>query len=300
VQLFTQGDAELEVRVSLPREDRHRLTSLHVCPSMAPSGELLPLSTVANIESRRGIDKINHVNGVQTVAVRAYPDKSITTADAVIKELEAEVIRDCPQVGRAVGQGLLGQRQSKLLTEMFVGFLITLALIYIILAWILHSLAWPLAIMFAIPFGLTGALLGLWGMGFNITPLAFLGIFTLTGVIVNDSIILVTAYRDHRRAGMDADEAIVEAVRQRLRPVLLTSLTTGLGLVPMMLETSLMGAAFIPLAVVICFGMLYGTVLILLVIPAILSALEACERALQRLQTRAEALKKPALGAPVS
>jgi multidrug efflux pump subunit AcrB len=172
VQLFTQGDAELEVRVSLPREDRHRLTSLSRLPVMAPSGELLPLSTVANINSRRGIDKINHVDGVQTVAVRAYPDKSITTADAVIKELEAEAI---PAIAREwgvrSGKGFWADSQSKLLTEMFVGFLITLALIYIILAWILHSLAWPLAIMFAIPFGLTGALLGLWGMGFNITPL---------------------------------------------------------------------------------------------------------------------------------
>jgi multidrug efflux pump subunit AcrB len=137
-------------------------------------------------------------------------------------------------------------------------------------------------------------------MGFNITPLAFLGIFTLTGVIVNDSIILVTAYRDHRNAGMDADQAITEAVRQRLRPVLLTSLTTGLGLVPMMLETSLMGAAFIPLAVVICFGMLYGTGLILLVIPAILSALETCEHRLAALRDRAEALKTPTLGAELS
>jgi multidrug efflux pump subunit AcrB len=121
---------------------------------MAPSGELLPLSTVANINSRRGIDKINHVDGVQTVAVRAYPDKSITTADAVIKELEAEAI---PAIAREwgvrSGKGFWADSQSKLLTEMFVGFLITLALIYIILAWILHSLAWPLAIMFAIPFG---------------------------------------------------------------------------------------------------------------------------------------------------
>ena len=154
--------------------------------------------------------------------------------------------------------------------------------------------------MFAIPFGLTGALLGLWGMGFNITPLAFLGIFTLTGVIVNDSIILVTAYRDYRQAGKSADEAIEEAVRQRLRPVLLTSLTTGLGLVPMMLETSLMGAAFIPLAAVICFGMLYGTLLILLVIPAILSSLETIEHKWHGLRERADALKIPAPGAQTS
>jgi multidrug efflux pump subunit AcrB len=298
IQLFTEGDTELEVRVSLPSEDRHRLTSLARLPIVAPTGEMLPLSTVATIDSRRGIDKINHVNGVQTVAIRAYPDKAITTADAVIKELEAEAMPAiASKWGVSPGKGFWANAQSDLLRELFLGFLITLALIYIILAWILHSLSWPLAIMFAIPFGLTGALLGLWLMGFNITPLAFLGIFTLTGVIVNDSIILVTAYRDHRQAGMNADQAITEAVRQRLRPVLLTSLTTGLGLVPMMLESSLMGAAFIPLATVICFGMLYGTVLILLVIPAILSALETCELGWRRLQNRAEALKISAPGA---
>jgi multidrug efflux pump subunit AcrB len=298
VQLFTEGDAELEVRVSLPREDRYRLTTLARLPIVAQNGETLPLSTVATIQSRRGIDKINHVNGVQTVAIRAYPDKSVTTADAVIKELEAEAVPAiASKWGVSAGRGFWATAQSDMLNEMFIGFLITLALIYIILAWILHSLAWPVAIMFAIPFGLTGAFLGLWAMGFNITPMAFLGIFTLTGVIVNDSIILVTAYRDHRLGGMNADEAIVEAVRQRLRPVLLTSLTTGLGLVPMMLETSLMGEAFIPLATVICFGMLYGTVLILLVIPAILSALETVHNNWLDLQRRAEQLKQPALGA---
>jgi len=273
------------------------MTTLARLPIMAEGGETLPLSSIATIHSRRGIDKINHVNGVQTVAVRAYPDKSITTADAVIKELEAEVLPAiASKWGVSSGKGFWANAQSELLQEMLVGFLITLALIFIILAWVLHSLAWPLAIMFAIPFGLTGALLGLWLMGFNITPMAFLGIFTLTGVIVNDSIILVTAYRDHRHEGMEADEAIVEAVRQRLRPVLLTSLTTALGLVPMMMETSLMGAAFIPLAVVICFGMLYGTVLILLVILAILSGLETMELRWKALQARAEQLKTPTLG----
>lgn len=301
IQLFTEEDAELEVRVSLPSEDRHRLTSLARLPVMTSDGEVLPLSTLASIQSRRGIDKINHVNGVQTVAVRAYPDKSVTTADAVINELEADVMAPIARKwGVSHGKGFWANEQSELLREMFIGFLITLALIYIILAWTLHSLSWPLAIMFAIPFGLTGALFGLWVMGFNITPLAFLGIFTLTGVIVNDSIILVTAYRHHREAGMDADQSIIEAVRQRLRPVLLTSLTTGLGLVPMMLETSLMGEAFIPLATVICFGMLYGTGLILLVIPAILSALDTCESSWHRLKNRAEKLNTPALGAPIS
>ncbi|RMA77669.1 efflux RND transporter permease subunit [Umboniibacter marinipuniceus] len=278
VQLFTEGDNELEVRVSLPRDERRRLSSLSKLPIVAANGEILPLATVASISSRRGIDRINHVDGVQTVSIRAYPDKSITTSDAVINELEAGPLQEIAQkYGIQSGKGFWAGSQTRLLQEMQIGFLITLILIFIILAWILQSASWPLAIMAAIPFGLTGAFFGLFVMGFNITPMAFLGIFTLTGVIVNDSIILVTSYKEHREAGLCADDALVEAVRNRLRPVILTSLTTGLGLVPMMMETSLMGEAFIPLATVICFGMLYGTVLILLVIPAMLSALDTIQ-----------------------
>jgi multidrug efflux pump subunit AcrB len=288
VQLFTEGDQEMEVRVSLPREERQRLSSLSRLPIVLNSGEVLPLATVATIASRRGIDRINHVDGVQTVSIRAYPDKSITTADAVINELEAGPLQEIAQkYGIQSGKGFWAGSQERLLQEMQIGFVITLALIFIILAWILQSASWPLAIMAAIPFGLTGAFFGLFIMGYNITPMAFLGIFTLTGVIVNDSIILVTSYKEHRDSGLGADDALEQAVRSRLRPVVLTSLTTGLGLVPMMMETSLMGQAFIPLAAVICFGMLYGTVLILLVIPSILSALDTIKLKLQATHARA-------------
>ena len=101
-----------------------------------------------------------------------------------------------------------------------------------------------------------------------------MGVFTLTGVIVNDSIILITSYRDARERGLDAHAALEEACATRLRPVILTSLTTTFGLGPLMLESSPMGEVMVPLAVVICFGLLYGTTLILFVIPTILSVLE--------------------------
>jgi len=293
VQLFTLDDREIEVRVSLPRIERARLSSLSKLPIVSPSGEVLPLATVATITNRRGIDSISHVDGTQTVSVRAYPDKSITTADAVISKLEESALPMLEEkYGVVSGKGFWAGAEARMLNQMAVGFLITLALIFIILAWILRSLAWPIAIMTAIPFGFTGALFGLFFMNYNITPMAFLGIFTLTGVIVNDSIILVTCYRDLREQGLNADDALEGCVKQRLRPVVLTSLTTGLGLAPMMLETSLMGATFIPLATVICFGMLYGTILILLVIPAILSGLDSISSRLKNLKQRTQELKR--------
>ena len=157
---------------------------------------------------------------------------------------------------------------------MLTGALIGLALIYLILAWIFASWSWPLAVMAAIPLGLTGAVAGLYLFDLNLDAMAIMGLFTLTGVIVNDSIILITAYKGHREAGLSADEALINACSERLRPVILTSVTTTLGLSPMMLEQSPMGEAMAPLAVVICFGLLYGTTLILVTIPAVLSILE--------------------------
>ena len=158
--------------------------------------------------------------------------------------------------------------------DMLLGAVIGLLLIYLILAWIFASWSWPLAVMAAIPLGLTGALGGLFLLDMHLGALAILGVFTLTGVIVNDSIILITSYREGRERGLDAHAALEAACGQRLRPVILTSLTTTFGLGPLMLESSPMGAVMVPLAVVICFGLLYGTTLILFVIPTILSVLE--------------------------
>ena len=147
-------------------------------------------------------------------------------------------------------------------------------LIYLVLAWMLSSWTWPLTVMVAIPLGLTGALAGLQLLGLNLGVMAIMGLFTLTGVIVNDSIILINAYKEHRNNGLAANDALERACGDRLRAVILTSLTTTLGLAPMMMESSPMGSAMSPLAVVICFGLLYGTTLILFVIPALLSALD--------------------------
>ena len=129
--------------------------------------------------------------------------------------------------------------------------------------------------MSIIPFGLIGAIIGHLVMNIELTVLSLFGFFGLSGIVVNDSIILVTFYQDMRRAGMPVNEAIVEASCQRLRAVLLTSLTTIAGLTPLLFETSLQAKFLIPMAVTISFGLGFATVLILLLIPSILSVVES-------------------------
>jgi len=157
--------------------------------------------------------------------------------------------------------------------EFMMSFLYALGLIYIVLIWVFSSYTWPLAVMGAIPLGLTGALAGHIVMGMHIGPMSMLGMFALTGIVVNDSIILISAYQKLVSAGIAPQQAIEDAVVSRLRAVILTSLTTIAGLFPLMLEQAPIAQIFTPLAAAICFGLAYATALVLIVIPASLSAI---------------------------
>jgi multidrug efflux pump subunit AcrB len=148
------------------------------------------------------------------------------------------------------------------------------------------SYGWPLIVMVAIPFGLTGALFGHWLLGMDLTILSLFGFFGLSGIVVNDSIILVTFYRRLRAEGRAVHDALVEAACQRLRAVLLTSLTTIAGLTPLLFETSTQAQFLIPMAVSIAFGLAFATLLILFVVPTMLSLYE---QVAERREARASA-----------
>jgi len=275
IQLFTDKDAELEVRVSLPEAERLDPGAISGLPIVTPSGAVVPLASVAETGAHRGIERINHRNGQRVINVYANMNRRVNTPMAVIADLEQTVIPELvARHGITYGLGEGSAEQAKLMTDLLLGAGLALILIYLVLAWIFASWTWPLAVMAAIPLALTGALIGLQLMNLNLGAMAIMGLFTLTGVIVNDSIILISAYKRYRDQLLQARVALVAACRDRLRPVILTSVTTTLGLAPMMLESSPMGAAMAPLAVVICFGLLYGTTLILITIPALLSLLD--------------------------
>ena len=283
VQIFQDGEEEVEVRVSLPDSERDRLSSLENLHMVLPAGDFVPLSSVVEFSARRGFETLRHAEGKLALNVSADVDASLNSAEAVLADLEEELL---PGLVTRHGIRYSLEGRSKELADttadMKRGALFALAFIYLILAWVFASYGWPLVVMSAIPFGLVGAVGGHYLMGINLTILSMFGLFGLSGIVINDSIVLVTFYRRLREHGMAIREAIIEASCQRLRAVLLTSLTTIAGLTPLLFETSLQAQFLIPMAVSISFGLGFATLLVLLFVPALLAVHEAVAERFQR------------------
>jgi multidrug efflux pump subunit AcrB len=289
VQIFQDGPDEVEVRVRLPDAERGTLASLYRLNIRTPAGESVPLTAVADWRSRRGFEVLRHADGRLAVEVTADVDTTVNNTDRIIAALEKGTL---PALARDYGihysfEGRSAD-QRETLSDMRKGLVLGLILIYLILAWVFSSYGWPIVVMAAIPFGLTGALVGHWAMGIDLTILSLFGMFGLSGIVVNDSIILVTFYKHLRASGLAVREALVEASCQRLRAVLLTSLTTIAGLTPLLFEKSYQAQFLIPMATSIAFGLAFSTVLVLLVIPSLLSMHESLHGLAQRLRGRVE------------
>ncbi len=275
VQRFQDGPDEVEVRVELSREIQRRMRHLEQLPIQLPDGRFAPLGSVADWTSKRGFETLRHADGRLAATVTADIDSAVNNTERVTQALADGTL---PRLAALYGVefSLEGgtARQADALGDLRTGMLLGLLLIYIVLAWVFGSYGWPLIVMSAIPFGLTGAVFGHWLLGMDLTLLSLFGFFGLSGIVVNDSIILVTFYQRLRNEGCAVHEALVEAACQRLRAVLLTSLTTIAGLTPLLFETSTQAQFLIPMAVSIAFGLAFATLLILLVVPTMLSIYE--------------------------
>lgn len=275
LQRFQDGADEVDVRIQLPDNERRTLNSLNQLPILIPDGRFVSLQTVASWSFKQGFESLRHAQGKLAVEVTADVNPELNNIEQIVSDLRRTTLPDLTArfgieytlEGRAASQ-------RETLTDMKLGMAIALALIYLVLAWVFSSYGWPVLVMITIPLGLTGAILGHWVMGMDMTILSLFGFFALSGIVVNDSIILVTFYKHIRAKGLSVDEALVEAACQRLRAVLLTSLTTIAGLTPLLFETSRQAQFLIPMAVSIAFGLAYATLLILMVIPAMLSFYE--------------------------
>lgn len=291
VQIFNDDHAELEVRVMLPDAERDDLGRLRQFPVRTPSGDFVPLGNVASLYSRRGIDVIRHTDGQLSVRVRADVDPQVANAMAITGRLESDVIPGIlERHDLRFGLGGRSEFDQMMMNTMAMGGLLTLVLIYLILTWVFSSFVWPLAIMTAIPFGLTGAVIGHWVTGWDIGAMSFLAFFSLTGVVVNDSIVLISFFKRDVEAGLPLREALERAVRARFRAVVLTSLTTIAGLLPLIFETSTLAFYVAPIAVTLSFGLAFGTTLVLLVIPALLLLLEGGRDRVARIARRLQPL----------
>lgn len=287
-QLVQVGQDELEVRVLLPRAERTRLDALEHLSIRVPSGDFVPLATVTQWESRRGFEALRHADGRLAVEVTADIDRARNTPDQVRLALERDLLPDLVSrydvtfsfEGRAADQ-------RETLGDMRLGLILGLGMIFLILAAVFSSWGWPLVVMTSIPLGLVGAIVGHWVMGIDLTLLSMFGLFGLSGIVVNNAIILVSMYQELRQAGMEVDQALVESACSRLRAMLLTSATTVVGLGPLLFETSLQAQFLIPMAVSLAFGVGFATVLVLIFTPALLSAHETLHGRLARWLTPA-------------
>lgn len=275
LQRFQQGADEVEVRLQLPSSEQRNLNSLLQLPIKLPDGNFVPLESVAEWGSNQGFESLRHFNGKLSASVTADVNESVISIDDISNDLQASLLPTLASqygVNYSIEGSSASQRET--FSDMKLGAMIALMLMYLVLAWVFSSYGWPLLVMITIPLGLTGAVLGHWIMDMNMTILSLFGFFGLSGIVVNDSIILVMFYQQIRNSGVAVYKALEEAACQRLRAVLLTSLTTIAGLTPLLFETSRQAQFLIPMAVSIAFGLAFATVLILLVIPAMLSIYE--------------------------
>jgi multidrug efflux pump subunit AcrB len=282
LQRFQQGADEVEVRLQLPDVEQRRLDSLLYLPIKLPNGNFVALESVAEWRSAQGFEALRHFNGRLSVDVTADVNAAINNTAEIVSNLSHSTLPELEsRYGIKISVEGRSASQRETFADMRLGAMIALILMYLVLAWVFSSYGWPFLVMLAIPLGLTGAVLGHWIMGMNLTILSMFGFFGLSGIVVNDSIILVVFYRQIRDSGKPFDAALEDAACQRLRAVLLTSLTTIAGLTPLLFETSRQAQFLIPMAVSIAFGLAFATILILLVLPAMLSIYEDARAALQ-------------------
>jgi len=275
VQIFQDKGEEVEVRLRLAERNRESLRSLSTLPIVLADGSTANLSNVADLSYARGFDDLKHSNGLLAVRVTADVDSSLNNANAIRAILAKSVL---PELTKSYGLSwqYLGkaQEQSESVGGIGVALPLALLMIYIILAWVLSSYLWPLAVMSVIPFGLVGAIFGHWLLGFDVTLMSVFGFFGLSGIVINDSIILTVAFKEFREQGMAPKEAAIEAAKKRLRAVLLTSITTIVGILPLLFETALEAQFLKPMVISLSFGLLFGTLIVLLLLPASLTGIE--------------------------
>jgi multidrug efflux pump subunit AcrB len=275
-QRIQRGRNELKVMVRLPKTDRRSLAGLESMRIRTPDGGEIPFATAAEVELARGPASIRRTNRQRVVNVLADVDLTKGDTAPILADLEARVLPELSLRYPGVRYSFVGeqQEQRESIGGLVRGFSIALIVIYGLLAIPFRSYAQPVIVMSAIPFGLIGAAWGHVLMGQTMTILSAFGIVALTGIVVNDSLVLVDFVNRAYRAGVPLTEALREAGAARFRPILLTSLTTFAGLLPLLLEKSLQAQFLIPMAISIAFGVLFSTFIILLLVPALYHIIE--------------------------
>ena len=267
-----QVDSEsFEIDVRLSAGDRDSLSDLSAFHFVLPDGKQVALESVAEIETEQGWSRISRINGQRTVTIRGEVDTRVANTQMIINEVTKGYLERYEHDHPGVSYSIEGEsKQSAVsISSMIQASAIGIIGIFVLLSFQFRSYFEPIIVMTAVPFALIGVIWGHLIMQHDISMPSMLGFASLAGVVVNDSILLVLFVKISRENGLDILESCAQASRQRFRAIMITSLTTIAGLLPLMAEQSLQAQVLIPLAISIIFGLLASTILVLLVVPCL-------------------------------
>jgi len=270
-QRIQRGKDELKVMVRYPEDQRRSIADLENMRIRTPAGDEVPFSSVAEVSYGESYSSIRRQDRQRTVTVSANIDPEQVEPQEVIRSIRDNFIPGLLARHQGVSFGLEGasQEERDFIRNLSIASVAALFLIYALIAIPLHSYSQPLVIMSVIPFGFIGAVFGHIIMGKAISMFSMFGLIALAGVVVNDSLIMVDFINRARQQGADLRTAVIESGTQRFRAIVLTSFTTAVGLLPIMLETSMQAQFVIPMAISLSFGILFATVITLFLVPSL-------------------------------
>lgn len=276
VQRIQRGQDDIRVMMRFPESQRQSISDLEQMRIRTAEGTEVPFASVAVMAFGRGYSTINREDGQRIVRVVADIDREVTTPEEVLSAIETEAIPAILAQYPSVTSNLGGEAEQRrgALDGLIKNFLMCMLLVYGLLAIPLKSYLQPLVIMSVIPFGVIGAILGHFLIGQPVVFFSMLGMVALSGVVVNSSLVLVDYVNRQRREGTDLMEAVQLASCVRFRPIMLTSITTFVGLLPLILSPSMEIKFFMPMAISLAFGILFATVITLLIVPSLYLILE--------------------------
>ncbi len=287
LEAFTfAGDREdIDVRVTYPPEQRRDLSALQSAFVFTPAGVPVPLAEVASITPSRTYSTIRRLDGERIVTVTADVDQDAVSPEAIVTKATPRLKEIALTHGVRIVERGRQKDQAESFSTLPLGLAAAIGLIAIVLTWLFESYTQPVIVLMAVPFATIGMIWGHWLLGFDMTMLSYIGFIALSGVVVNDSLIYVQFFNQEHRAGASVFDACLKAGRARVRAILLTTVTTVLGLLPLMLEQSFQARFLIPMAITISFGLMSATGLILVVLPCLLLILQDTKRLLRSLWT---------------
>lgn len=272
---FAGNREDIDVRVTVPERVRRSTVMIENMFVFTPAGVAVPLGEVATITESQAFATIRRLNRKRKISVQADAYREMANPDQLATEIKPRLVEALSDLhGVALVQRGRQKDFSDSMSSLPLGMLMASGLIYVVLAWLFSSFTQPLVVMLAIPFAMIGMIWGHLLMGHSMTFLSMIGFIALAGIVVNDSLIFMEFFNERRREGMTVYDAGVSTGQARFRAIMLTTITTVLGLLPMMMEKSFQAQFLIPMAITIAFGLMSATFIILLVLPSLLMIMD--------------------------